>query len=39
MVHETVVINGGKRGMMVVLAPQDAVQATAGMVAPLIAES
>ncbi len=38
MAHDEVVINGGKRGMMVLLAPHDAVTATGGTVAPLIAE-
>jgi Cys-tRNA(Pro)/Cys-tRNA(Cys) deacylase len=32
-----VVINGGKRGMMVVLAPGDALTLTGGLARPLIA--
>ncbi|HEY0214622.1 MAG TPA: Cys-tRNA(Pro) deacylase [Paenirhodobacter sp.] len=38
MAQEQVIINGGKRGMMVMLAPADAVQAAQGIAAPLIAE-
>ena len=37
MGHDRVVINGGKRGMMVVLAPGDALTLTGGLARPLIA--
>lgn len=38
MGFDTVVINGGKRGMMVVLSPADAVAVTRGKALPLIAD-
>lgn len=38
MAFDTVVINGGKRGMMVVLTPADAVKVTGGQALPLVAE-
>lgn len=37
MGHDRVVINGGKRGMMVVLPPGDALKVTGGASKPLIA--
>lgn len=36
MAHPQVVINGGKRGMMVVLAPADALRVSGGAARPLI---
>ncbi|MEI2386372.1 Cys-tRNA(Pro) deacylase [Breoghania sp. JC706] len=38
MAHEEVVINGGKRGLMVMLAPKDAVEVVGATVAGVCAE-
>lgn len=38
LAFDTVVINGGKRGMMVVLSPADAVRVTSAKALPIIAD-